>query len=290
LVLLSHRKRRTPAGQSNGREGKRGVSETPAAYFSESLARGLSVIRAFDRDASVLRITDVAKRTGLSRAAARRYLHTLVDLKYVGCSDDVFYLRPRALEIGFSYLSSLDADHLIQPILNELMRATGNTSSFAVLDNFDVRLVARSANGHMLKFATHVGGLIKPFGTSLGRVLVASMAPDRFDAYLERLPEALPITSMVLSRDDFKRSIEQTRCDGWSVIDQALGEGVTSLAVPISGSDGRTVAAINVLECPPRTDAKSMPRRYLSQLKDAARQIESALATAPHLTAALRSE
>src|ERR671931_2169059 len=98
-----------------------------SAHFSESLARGLAVIRTFDGNAPMLRIADVAKRTGLDRASARRFLLTLHDLGYVGRSDDLFYLRPRALDIGFSYLASLDLNRVIQPLLNELTDVTRET-------------------------------------------------------------------------------------------------------------------------------------------------------------------
>src|SRR5690606_4084778 len=82
--------------------GRKADTPVRASYFSDSLARGLAVIKAFDRDAPMLRIVDVAKRTGLDRASARRFLLTLLDLGYVGRSEDLFYLRPRALDIGFS--------------------------------------------------------------------------------------------------------------------------------------------------------------------------------------------
>jgi IclR family pca regulon transcriptional regulator len=51
--------------------------------FVQSLDRGLAVIRAFGPDRERLSLSDVAKATGLTRAAARRFLLTLVKLGYV---------------------------------------------------------------------------------------------------------------------------------------------------------------------------------------------------------------
>ncbi len=49
----------------------------------QSLARGLSVIRAFDAEHPELTLSDVARRAGITRAAARRFLLTLETLGYV---------------------------------------------------------------------------------------------------------------------------------------------------------------------------------------------------------------
>jgi IclR family pca regulon transcriptional regulator len=60
--------------------------------YVQSLARGLAVIRAFDHDHPVMTLTEVAARTDLTRATARRFLHTLVELDYVRTDGKTFAL------------------------------------------------------------------------------------------------------------------------------------------------------------------------------------------------------
>ena len=196
------------------------------SHFSVSLARGLAVIKAFDRDAPMLRITDVANRTGLDRATARRFLLTLVDLQYVGLSGDLFYLRPSALDIGFSYLSSLDPNRLLQPFLNELTETTRETSSFGVLDEFQVRLLARSANNRILNFSIYLGERVPAYRTSLGRVLLAGLPKEQFEAYWASLPEQLRMATFALDKSELRQSVDQTRTQGWAAIDQTMGEEI----------------------------------------------------------------
>jgi len=50
--------------------------------FVQSLQRGLAVIRAFDAEHPTFTLSEVARATGLARAAARRFLLTLVELGY----------------------------------------------------------------------------------------------------------------------------------------------------------------------------------------------------------------
>jgi IclR family pca regulon transcriptional regulator len=68
--------------------------------FVQSLERGLAVIRAFDAEHSQLTLSEVARITGLTRAAARRFLITLVELGYVRTDGRLFALRPRILQLG----------------------------------------------------------------------------------------------------------------------------------------------------------------------------------------------
>ena len=62
--------------------------------FVQSLDRGLAVIRAFGPDRERLSLSEVARATGLTRAAARRFLLTLVKLGYVRSDGREFSLRP----------------------------------------------------------------------------------------------------------------------------------------------------------------------------------------------------
>lgn len=266
-------------------QAKRAARKTTTAdgHFSHSLARGLQVIKAFGQDAPMLRITDVARRTGLSRAAARRFLLTLIDLQYVGCSDDLFYLRPRALEIGYSYLASIDADRIIQPFLNELTNVTRETSSFGVLDGADIRLIARSASNRMLNYSIHLGGRVPAYGTSLGRVLLANLPPPEFAEYCKGLPDRLPTMTRILAKAEVIQSIENAKSRGWAVIEEKDGQGMSSIAVPISDQTGAAIAAINVVEYPPKSSAQTMHRKFGPLLRDAAQQIQSALHAAKHL-------
>ncbi|MDN5606364.1 MAG: helix-turn-helix domain-containing protein, partial [Kocuria sp.] len=88
--------------------------------YVQSLARGISVLRAFDADHASMSLSEVAQKTGLTRATARRFLHTLVELGYVHADGKAFRLSPTVLGIGYSYLSSLSLPDLAYPHLREL--------------------------------------------------------------------------------------------------------------------------------------------------------------------------
>jgi IclR family pca regulon transcriptional regulator len=259
-------------------------------HFSSSLARGLAVIKAFGRQSPMLRIADVAERTGLDRATARRFLLTLLDLGYVGRSDDLFYLRPSALDIGFSYLASLDVNRVIQPFLNELTSVTRETSSFGILDGVDIRLLARSANNRMMNITIPLGTRVPAYTASIGRVLLAGLPAERFEAYLAAMSAQPADVRAGISVDQFRTVIDEVRRNGWATIEKSPGVGFCSIAVPVRDRDGGTIAGVNVVEYPPRNTPQAMVRKYLRLLREAAQQIEAALHVSQHAVLALSDD
>jgi IclR family transcriptional regulator, pca regulon regulatory protein len=94
--------------QAADRSATRDAADTAGrdSDFVQSLDRGLAVIRAFGPGRERLSLSDVARETGLTRAAARRFLLTLVKLGYVRSDGREFSLRPRVLELGYAWKSS----------------------------------------------------------------------------------------------------------------------------------------------------------------------------------------
>ena len=104
----------------------------------QSLERGLAVIKAFSGEEPELTLSDIARRTGMTRAAARRFVLTLVDLGYVGTVDRKFHLRPTVLELGYTYLSLMSFPRVATPHLAALSEQLQETTSVAVLDRDDI--------------------------------------------------------------------------------------------------------------------------------------------------------
>jgi IclR family pca regulon transcriptional regulator len=87
------------------------------------LEKGLAVIEAFDQERPRLTISQVAERTGLTRAAARRYLITLAHLGFVTQDRKMFALTPRVLRLAQSYMHSARLPRVVQPEVHKLSHA-----------------------------------------------------------------------------------------------------------------------------------------------------------------------
>jgi len=251
-----------------------GAESTRGSAFVQSLERGLAVIRAFDAEHDELTLSDVARATGLTRAAARRFLHTLVELGYMRTDGRLFALRPRILELGYAYLSSMGLPQVAQPHLETLVSQVHESSSVSVLDGLDVVYVARVPTKRIMTVSIAVGTRFPAYATSMGRVLLASQTDEWLDRYLKEA-DLRPLTRYTTVEERLLRAIiEHVREQGWSLVDQELEEGLRSIAVPVHNPDGTVAAAVNVSAHASRGSSDDIRVELLPPLRAAALAIE----------------
>jgi IclR family pca regulon transcriptional regulator len=223
-------------------------------------------------------MSDVARAAGVSRASARRFLLTLEQLGYVRSDENRFALTPRALELGYAYLSSLSLPEIAQPHLRELVDLVHESSSVSVLDGDDVVYVAREATQRIMTVAISVGTRFPAYATSMGRVLLAGLPTDEFEEFLVRV-ELRPLTpATVNDRRALRAEIERVRGQGWALVDQELEWGLRALAVPIRSASGKVVAAMNLSTHASRRTPQAIRRDLLPPLQAAAEMVERDLA------------
>jgi IclR family pca regulon transcriptional regulator len=254
-----------------------GSRQRGSTYHSESLARGLLVIRAFGHDFPRLRAIDVAKRTGLSRAAARRYLLTLQDLGYVGSETDVFYLRPRLLDLGFSYLSSIGVEDIVQPVLSRISEKTQASSTFAVLDRDEVVFVARAPSKGIFMLATSIGGRVAAHATTLGQVLLAAMAPEELDRYLAESKRVAFTKRTITDAGALRQKLDRVRAEGYALSHSEQFEGIVAVAVPVHNQRGEVVAAVNINMYPANASKIKVAKKHVAILREEVRELEAAM-------------
>jgi IclR family transcriptional regulator, pca regulon regulatory protein len=247
--------------------------------FVQSLDRGLAVIRCFSSERPSLTLSEVAERTGLTRAAARRFLLTLQELGYVGSTGRQFSLRPRVLALGYAYLSSFSVAQIAQPHLEDLAEELHESCSASVLDGDDIVYVARASANRIMTIALTVGTRLPPYPTSMGRVLLASLPEEELDAHLRRTELRKLTERTVVDETELRQILAKVAAQGWAAVDQELEAGVRSIAVPIRDSSGRVVAAINASAHAARVQMRTLEKQFLPRLLNAAQQIDAELAT-----------
>jgi len=242
--------------------------------FVQSLDRGLAVIRAFGPDRERLSLSEVARATGLTRAAARRFLLTLVKLGYVRSDGREFSLRPRVLELGYAYLSGLALPDVAEPHLEELSAKLHESSSISVLDGHYIVYVARVPTKRIMTVAISVGTRFPAFATSMGRVLLAAMSEDEFERYLAEAKFESLTDRTVTDPAKLREIVAEVAKQGYAIVDQELEEGLRAVAAPIRGASDSVTAAINVSAHASRVSLAAMRADLLPALLKTASQIE----------------
>ena len=242
-----------------------------------SLARGLAVLRALGEGTGRRTVSELAHRTGLSRPAVRRCLHTLRVLGYATASGGSYDLTPAVLALGYAYVGSTALIRAAQPALESVAGQLRESCSLAQLDGTEIVYVARVAMQRILSISLSVGSRLPAACTSMGRVLLASL-DERERARIVGTLTLVPFTARTLvDRGALLAALLRARNDGYAIVDQEFELGLRSVAVPVRGADGSVVAAINVGVHASRASTKTLQREFLPVLRAAARDISRTL-------------
>src|ERR1700689_4663880 len=246
--------------------------------FMTSLARGLAVIQAFSQKKRQLTISQVSNKTGFSRAAVRRCLYTLAKLGFAGSDDNRhFFLQPRVLALGHSYISSMPLATAAHPILERFSRMMHESCSIATLDGLDIVYVARANVTRIMAIDLGVGSRLPAFCTSMGRRLLAHLPPAAVESFFERVRLTRHTNRTIVSVEKLRQALRLVLRNGYSLVDQELEVGLRSMAVPIQNPSGKVVAALNVGAHAHRLSIQELQTKFLPQLRAAAQELSMLL-------------
>ncbi|HWJ75810.1 MAG TPA: IclR family transcriptional regulator C-terminal domain-containing protein [Kaistia sp.] len=241
---------------------------TPDRDLMGGLAKGLAVIEAFNPDHPRQSIAEVAAMTGLDRATARRCLLTLAHLGYANYDGKFFTLTPRVLRLGTACLATMPLPQLVQPLLDEVSDAIGESASVSILDGDEIVYVARSAQKKVMSITLMPGSRLPAYCTSMGRVLLAALPEAEARARLGAAPLPRRTAHTLVEPEAVMAELARVRTAGYAVIDQEVEIGLRSIAVPLVTARRVTVAAVN-LGLPVRGETiTDIIARYLPALLD----------------------
>jgi IclR family transcriptional regulator, pca regulon regulatory protein len=256
--------------------------DTDKEAFVTALSRGLAVIRAFDGAHPEMTLSEVAAATGLSPAVARRFLLTLVELGYAARHGTRFLLRPRILELGATYLESMNLAEAVQPHLQQLRDSTGDSASLTILDGVDIIHISHVATQRLMRFFVTSGTRVPAYVSSTGRVLLAHLDESTLDSYFA-VAELRPRTeNTVTSQEKLREILRQVRSDGYALVVDELDYGMLSIGVPVH-DDSAVVAGVSCVAPTGITGNSEFVRSRLPELRRAAAQIARELRRFPTL-------
>lgn len=218
-------------------------------------------------------LSAVAEKTGLTRAGARRFLHTLVELGYARQEGKQFSLTPRVLELGFAYLSSLGLSEVLSSALKQVSSELDESCSACVLDGIDIVYIARIFTRRIMSVNLGIGARLPAALTSMGRVLLAHSPPEAVERCLASFEPAALTPQTITTKPALRKLLEKVKAEGYCIVDGELESGLRSIAVPVFDREGEVVAAMNVSAHAVRVDVETMRNGYLPVLRRAARAI-----------------
>ena len=226
------------------------IPELPAGETAgaQTLRKGLSILKLLARhQPEGLRIGEIGRRLGLSKATAVRLTHTLADERFVvhDPASRCYRLGPESFVVGLAAEPSYALQRLATPMLRALALETGDWVFFSVQQGLEVICLSReSGHGPIPSDALRLGDR-HPLGVGAGGVAILSALPDdEVDDALQAngryIDEQYPQTPVTVIR----QLVAETRERGYTIIPGIVVPGFWALGVPLLQQDGRPVGAI----------------------------------------------
>ncbi|MGA7704678.1 MAG: IclR family transcriptional regulator [Solirubrobacteraceae bacterium] len=213
--------------------------------YSQSLERGLAILRTFTPERPWLGIAEIAQALEMSRPTTHRYASTLVALNYLEQGPMRKYrLGMRAGDPGRSAIGSTALGKLSHGHISDLRDRSACTASVALLDGADIVYVDRarsSAQGQVEVTARLGRGSRLPAAeTAMGRVLLAHLPEDELGDVLDSYPGTRD------ERGELVAELERVREQGWAFADQVHVEGQRCVGAPLRSRSHEVIGAVDV--------------------------------------------
>ena len=265
-------------GASDPAAGAGGAEGAADRDIVNALSRGMTVLGSFSRSGRKMTLSEVAVETGMSRAAARRFLLTLVRDGYVASDGKYFDLTPKVLDLGFSVLARTGLWDRAWPFLDRLADRTGESCAAVILDGLEAVCVAGVQNRNLLSVDVTVGARQPAFYSAGGRVLLAGGSEADWDGVIRAAQLVKRTEHSVTNKTRLREIFADVSSQGWCLVDQELELGLLSIAVPLHDRRGALIGAIEIAAPTVRATPEDMVDVYLPCLCVAEQQIRSVAA------------
>lgn len=239
-----------------------------------AVERALALLRALGESDEALGVNELARRIGVHASTASRLLATLANDGFVSRDSERRYQLGVALvTLAEHVLSRLDVGALARPILGELMRRTGETSTLSLPGDREATTVDSVPSTSSVVSMARLGRPSLPHATAVGKVMLAFGGGP-----LPRERELRPLTERTItSRSELEREVELTRERGYGTVFGEREPDVNAIAAPVWRREGELAAILGV-------------QAPASRLSDPTRVLDALLESAAKLTRALGGE
>lgn len=250
------------------------TDDTSEKYRAPALEKGLDIIELLAGYADGLNQAEIAKALDRSQSEIYRMLSTLVRRGYVlkTHEGDRYALSLKMFAISQRHPPISRLIEIALPAMRATVRQTWQACHLGMESNGEVVIVASTESPGNWSLALRIGTRIGLWNTGTGRVLAAFRSDAEIDRLIERHEPAVGEPN--LDRSRFFEDVARIRNQGYEEMKSETAVGVTNLAFPVFGPDGR---AVTVVSCPYLERIDSFAAPSLSEIRKHYAQLASEL-------------
>ncbi|OOY24117.1 IclR family transcriptional regulator [Thioclava sediminum] len=228
------------------RKGRpKGFNTDPAQGTILALDRALDVLDLLARHGG-LSLSAIARELDQSPATMHRVLATLHARDFVEPEAQDWHIGPAAFRIGSAFLRRTNVFERARPLMQDLMRATGETSNLGVERAGQVLFTGQVETHDPIRAFFPPGTVAPLHASGIGKALLSTYAPDRLDQLLADYDFAQFNDRTIGDAEALRAELERITAQGYAVDDEERTLGMRCIAAPIFDAHGDAVAGISV--------------------------------------------
>ncbi|HEY6025231.1 MAG TPA: IclR family transcriptional regulator [Pseudolabrys sp.] len=214
----------------------------------QSIGRAFAILEEVARNRDGIGLADLSKRVGLHNSTTFHLVKTMVSLGYIRqLKETKRYRIGRPLfALAASALDEMEMVSMATPVLDDLSRATGESSHFAARMSDAVVVMARTPGPGAFQLTDRVGVVRPAYCTALGKVILAALRPDQLDRYIERVDLKSLTAKTITNPQRLRRELQEIRRAGIAFDDGEFDHEMRCAAMPVHDFSGQVVGAIGI--------------------------------------------
>ena len=242
----------------------------------QSIERGFQVLDLLRDTRQEMGVNEIAAKVSLSPTTVHRLLQTLITVRAVHQNPKTrqYGLAPSMLLYGKAVIDQFDFVHSAHPFLGELSKVAGETAFMGILDNFELVYVDHvDSLDHSLRMTPQIGRRQYSHCTSLGKVLLANLDIHQLNLYLAQNTFPAMTENTITNADTLRSELDHIREDGFAYDNEEAEIGICCVGAPITGLEGKVIAAISISGPASRIRSKGMDTFLCQHVVDTAVKI-----------------
>lgn len=209
------------------------------------LGKVAQILQAFTINDDALSLSQLSRRSGVSKASVHRLAQELLELGFLERSGSAYRLGVRLFEIGARVPRTRSLRESLLPFMHALHAATKQTIHLTMLQGTEIVFVERVNSYGQAPSRSKLGGHLPLHCSATGKVFMAFGPPELFDSAIRSgLTRLTPNSAVSPAR--LRAQIDRIRKDGFAVECEEVMQGFSSVAVPIYQQGGALIAGLSV--------------------------------------------
>ena len=193
-------------------------------------------------------VRDLAERTGVTKPAVYRILHTLEERSFVTRDENrrEYMLGEFLTGLSRKHDQSANLPRLVSPYMDALLKKFDETVNLGVLDGNKIKYLHSLESSQRLRSSNPREEKDNVHSTALGKAILSTFSEAELEKTLKKLDLKSQTDKTITTENDLLSAISRAKKIGFAIDDQENELGSRCVAVAVTDKNGKALCALSI--------------------------------------------